>query len=129
MVEQLSGSPPLAAQPAPVGRKILLGSQVDPVGSDPQGDAALQRAVRAVRRRRLVIHASTVRLPRFRAVVCRLRLRLRAARLTGCGELPRGAVRSSTDVVVTFRQMAQPLPVFSETVDVRQRATAAAEVD
>ncbi len=44
-------------------------------------------------------------------------------------ELPRGAVRSSTDVVVTFGQMAQPLPVFSEAVDVRERATAAAEVD
>ena len=71
VLEQLRGSPPLAAQPAPVGREILLRSQVDSVGSDLQGDAALQRAVRAVRRRRPVIHASTVRLPRFRAVVCR----------------------------------------------------------
>ena len=50
---------------------------VESDGSAPgerQGDAALQRATRAVRSRQASIHTTTVRLARFHAVVDRLRL-------------------------------------------------------
>src|SRR5947209_6290033 len=106
VVEQLGCVPTLAAQPAPVGREIVLGCQVDPVGSDTQCDAALQRAVRAVRQRLVAIHTITVRLPRFSAVVCRLQVICRCGPARGASVSLRAIEPTGDDACVNLTQLS-----------------------